>query len=162
MFHPSIDVEDPSLVACVFCNICFHHYLVQLLLLPIYSNFVLPWFYFLKHLFFYDSTPCSNINIDDIHICSDYLDLIYGFPLQVWCIFPLKHFLHLCKFRTVRHLMSIQTIDVASVWTIVLAFLRLIGSFCWYYNGLLLLLDSTHFHIVVVSPTICTIFTSLS
>ncbi len=71
---------------------CLHHCLLQLLFLPIYNSFVLPWFYFLENLFFYDSTPCSNINIDDIHIYSDCLHLSYGFPFQVWCIFPLKQF----------------------------------------------------------------------
>ncbi len=141
---------------------CLHHYLLQLLLLPIYSSFV-PWFFLLENLFFFcDSSPCTKININDIHICSDCLDISYGFPFRVWCILPLKHFLHLCKLRIVCHLMSIQTIDAASIWTILLTFLRLISSFCYYYNGLLLLLDFTHLHIVVVSPIVCTMFISLS
>ncbi len=37
-------------------------------LLPIYSTFVLPWFFLLEHLVFCDFSSCSNIDVYYIHI----------------------------------------------------------------------------------------------
>ncbi len=107
---------------------CFYHCFLQFILLPICSIFILPWFSFLKHLVFCDSTSCTTTLM-----CSTFTFTIIILTSTI--IFPfdfdafLEHLLHLCKLiGMVSHLMPIWTTDVVGIRVILLTLLRLISS----------------------------------
>jgi len=70
-------------------------------------------------------------------LCNDYFNISYHFSIWGWCIFSLEHLLHLCKFWTICHLVSIQTAYMTCIWTIFLNFLIMSGSIYHYYSWFL-------------------------
>ncbi len=162
VFHPSIGVEKPSFVVCTL----WIYYMVSTIIFLNFSSFshfaiVLPWFSFLKHLLFYDLAFGSDIYIHYIHFYSDYFDISYHFSIQGWCISALEHLLHLYKFWTVYHLVSIHATYMSCTWCSLLKFLILSSSLCCCYNWLLFF----HFaclSVVIISTILYAMFVNIS
>jgi len=121
------------------------------------NNFVFPWFSILEHLFFYDLILGSNIYIHYIHLWSDCFYINYWFSIWSWCIFPLKHIIHFCKFWTICHLVSIQATYMICIWCNLLNFLILSGSLCCYYNWFFFFSFYTCLHCDYLDHSLCVV-----
>ncbi len=88
------------------------------------------------------------------------LTLATTFPSKVDIFFPWGHLLHLCKFWTIYHFVSIQTIDMTCRSSILLNILIMTSSLCHCYSWFLLF-HFAHVYIMIISTTICVVFASL-
>jgi len=159
VFHPSIDVKELSIVVCAFHIVWFS---TIVFFLPVYSSFVLSWSSFMKHMLFCDHVSSHNIYIHYIHYVVIILTWATIFPFEVDVFFSLEHLLHLCKFWTICHLVSIQTTYMTCIWTIFLNFMITSGSLYQCYSWFLFFLHCTCVYIVIISTTIWVVFVSLS